>query len=173
MKIKKIILLFLFLITASMYSQNMKEGFTYLETGKYEQAETFFKVILKSYPKNKTARLCYGRAIGLNGNAEKAVSLFINLLKDFPTDFEVKLNYAESLLWNKKYKKAKKYYKTLLEENNKSFPTLLGYANTLSNLKEYDKAIIYVDKALTVLPKNKNALISKKYMRLGLANNKV
>ncbi|WP_422091491.1 tetratricopeptide repeat protein [Tenacibaculum ovolyticum] len=173
MKIKKIILLFLLLITASMYSQNMKEGFTYLETGKYKQAETFFIDVLKSYPNNKTARLCYGRAVGLNGNAEKAVSLFTNLLKDFPTDFEVKLNYAESLLWNKKYKKAKKYYKTLLEENNKSFPTLLGYANTLSNLKDYDNAIIYVDKALTVLPKNKNALISKKYMRLGLANNKV
>jgi tetratricopeptide (TPR) repeat protein len=173
MRLKNITPLLLFFISTCLHSQDMKEGFTYLETGKYKQAETFFKVILKSHPTNKTARLCYGRAIGLNGDAKKAVSLFTNLLNDFPTDFEVKLNYAESLLWNKNYIKAKKYYKTLLKENNKSFPTLLGYANTLSNLKDYNNAIIYVNKALTVIPKNKNALISKKYMRLGLANNKV
>jgi Tfp pilus assembly protein PilF len=155
------------------FSQNMKEGFTYLETGKYLEAETFFKDVLKTYPNNKTARLCYGRAIGLNGNSKKAVALFTNLLNDFPTDFEVKLNFAESLLWNKEYSAAKGYYQKLLLENNKSFPALLGYANTLSNLKEYKNALINVDKALLVLPGNQNALVSKKYMRLGLANDKV
>ena len=40
-------------------------------------------------------------------------------------------------------------------------------------LKSLGTAIVYVDKALTVLPKNKNALISKKYMRLGLANDEM
>ena len=173
MKIKNVILLLLFLTTTCMYSQNMKEGFTFLETGKYKQAETFFKTTLKSYPTNKTARICYGRAVGLNGDANKSVKLFTALLKDFPTDFEIKLNYAESLLWDKKYAKAEKYYKNLLKENDKSFPTLLGYANTLSNLKKYDQAIDYVNKALVVIPKNPNALISKKYMHLGLANDKV
>ncbi len=154
-------------------SQNMQEGFTYLETGKYPKAETFFNDILKTYPKNKTARLCYGRAVGLNGNSEKAVTLFTALLNDFPTDFEVKLNYAEALLWNKKYTKAEAYYQKLLDENDKSFPALLGYANTLSNLKKYKNALVYVDKALVVLPGNQNALVSKKYMRLGLANEEV
>ncbi|CAM1365586.1 conserved exported protein of unknown function [Tenacibaculum soleae] len=173
MKIKNVTLLLLFLTTTYMYSQNMKEGFTFLETGKYQKAETFFKKILRSYPTNKTARLCYGRAVGLNGDANKSVKLFTALLKDFPTDFEVKLNYAESLLWYKKYVKAEKYYKNLLKEDAKSFPTLLGYANTLSNLKKYDQALDYVNKALVIIPKNLNALTSKKYMRLGLANNKV
>jgi len=151
----------------------MKEGFTYLETGKYKEAESFFKKTLKTYPTNKTARLCYGRAIGLNGKAIEAVKLFTNLLKDYPTDFEVKLNYAESLLWSKNYPDAKVYYQTLLKENDKSFAALLGYANTLSNLKEFEDALITVDKALVVLPGNPNALVSKKYMRLGLANTKV
>jgi Flp pilus assembly protein TadD len=151
----------------------MKEGFTYLETGKYKAAESFFKETLKAYPTNKTARLCYGRAIGLNGKADEAVKLFTNLLKDYPTDFEVKLNYAESLLWSKNYPDAKIYYQTLLKENDKSFAALLGYANTLSNLKEFENALITVDKALEVLPGNPNALVSKKYMRLGLANTKV
>ena len=173
MKFKCIITLLLFFITTNIYSQNMKEGFTFLETGKYQQAETFFKVILKSFPADKTARLCYGRAVGLNGNSNKSVILFTNLLNDFPTDFEVKLNYAESLLWDKKYTKAEKYYEKLLKENDKSFPALLGYANTLSNLKKYDNAIIYVNKALVVMPNNQNALVSKKYMRLGLADNEI
>ncbi len=144
-----------------------------METGKYKQAEIFFKEILKEYPTNKTARLCYGRAIGLNGKSKDAVKLFTKLLKDYPKDFEVKLNYAESLLWNKNYTEAKVFYEKLIKENDKSFPALLGYANTLSNLKKYEDALFYVDKALAVLPGNANALVSKKYMRLGLANTKV
>ncbi|PQJ72602.1 tetratricopeptide repeat protein [Polaribacter butkevichii] len=166
-------LIFFLFFSLQGFSQDMKEGFTYLETGKYQQAEVFFKDVLKEYPTNKTARLCYGRAIGLNGKATAAVTLFTNLLKDYPTDFEVKLNYAESLLWSKNYPDAKVYYQTLLKENDKSFAALLGYANTLSNLKEFEDALINVDKALEVLPGNPNALVSKKYMRLGLANKKV
>ena len=148
----------------------MNEGFTYLETGKYKQAETFFENILITYPKNKTAKLCYGRALGLNGNGERAAAIFINLLERYPQDFEIKLNYAESLLWNENYNKAKDYYKNLLEENPNSFPALLGYANTLSNLKFFNEALEFIDKALLTSPGNLNALTSKKYINLGYAN---
>ena len=148
----------------------MNEGFTYLETGKYKQAETFFENILITYPKNKTAKLCYGRALGLNGNGERATTIFINLLERYPQDFEIKLNYAESLLWNENYNKAKDYYKNLLEENPNSFPALLGYANTLSNLKFFNEALEFIDKALLTSPGNLNALTSKKYINLGYAN---
>ncbi|MCG1036563.1 tetratricopeptide repeat protein [Polaribacter sargassicola] len=173
MKLLYSTLFFFLFFSLQVFGQNMKEGFTYLETGKYQKAEIFFEDILKEYPTNKTAILCYGRAVGLNGDATKATSIFTDLLKDYPTDFEVKLNYAESLLWGKNYPKAKLYYQTLLKENNKSFAALLGYANTLSNLKEFEEALINVDKALVVIPGNPNALVSKKYMRLGLANLKV
>jgi tetratricopeptide (TPR) repeat protein len=148
----------------------MKEGFTYLETGKHKQAETFFENILITYPKNKTAKLCYGRALGLNGNGERATAIFINLLERYPQDFEIKLNYAESLLWNENYHKAKSYYKNLLEEKPNSFPALLGYANTLSNLKFFNEALEFIDKALLTSPGNLNALTSKKYINLGYAN---
>ena len=172
MKLKSILLLTLLLTVVFSYAQDMQEGFTYLETGKYAKAETFFKTILKEYPNNKTARLCYGRAIGLNGKPEAANTLFTNLLADHPDDFEVKLNYGESLLWNSDFPKAKTYFKGLINEDPKSFPALLSYANTLSNLKEYEDALKYVDKALDVLPGNPNALTSKKYMYLGYAYQK-
>ncbi|KJD33700.1 hypothetical protein PW52_13820 [Tamlana sedimentorum] len=172
MNIKKsLICLILFLVNYT-YSQNMQEGFNYLERGNYKEAETFFKNILNDYPSNKTARLCYGRAVGLNGKADKAELLFIDLLNDFPNDFEVKLNYGESLLWNKKFKPAKAFFKTLITEDPKSFPALLSYANTLSNLKEYPDALNYVNKALEVSPGNPNALTSKKYIYLGYAYQK-
>ena len=173
MRLKYFSLCLFFFASLNIISQEMEEGFKYLETGKYKKAEFFFKEILKTHPKNKTARLCYGRAVGLIGASEKAVQLFTRLLQDYPSDFEVKLNYAESLLWNRNFLKAKGYYEKLIKENKTSFSLLLGYANTLSNLKEFTNALIYVDKALTILPENQNALVSKKYMRLGLANEKV
>ncbi len=158
------------LYVISLNAQDMKKGFNYLETGAYAEAESYFSKILIEYPNNKTANLCYGRAVGLNGNSKKAVAIFTNLLDIHPNDYEIKLNYAESLLWNKEYAKAKPFYKALIVENSQSFPALLGYANTLSNLKEYDTALEYVDKALKVSPGNNNALVSKKYIRLGYAN---
>tara|TARA_B110000046_G_scaffold137098_1_gene143358 strand:- start:12808 stop:14805 length:1998 start_codon:yes stop_codon:yes gene_type:complete len=148
----------------------MEKGFAYLETGKYKKAATFFNKIIASYPKNKTAKICYGRALGLGGKTEVAMLIFSDLLKKHPQDFEIKLNYAESLLWHKKYQKATGYYKKLVKKAPQSFPALLGYANTLSNLKVFDQALLYVNKALLVSPENLNALTSKKYINLGFAN---
>ncbi|MCL5128187.1 tetratricopeptide repeat protein [Algibacter sp. L4_22] len=169
MLFKKLLLLLALFISSLTYAQDMKEGFTYLETGKYAKAETFFEIILKDYPDNKTAKLCYGRAVGLLGESDKAVNIFTELLSLYPNDFEIKLNYAESLLWDKNYTDAKAFYEILIKEDSKSFPALLGYANTLSNLKLYQEALTYVNKALEVLPGNQNALTSKKYIYLGYA----
>ncbi len=156
-------------VVCNATAQNMQEGFSYLESGQYAKAEQFFTIILKDYPNNKTARLCYGRAIGLNGKAEAAQKLFTELLKDYPNDFEVKLNYGESLLWNANFREAKTYYAALVSEDPNSFAALLGYANTLSNLKAYEEALTYVNKALEVSPGNPNAMTSKKYIYLGYA----
>jgi len=162
-----IVLLFLGIYS---HSQEMQTGFTYLETGQYQKAERFFETVLQEYPSNKTARLCYGRAIGLQGKTINAKALFTSLKSDYPTDFEVALNYAESLLWNNDYEEARTFYTTLLEQQSDSFSALLGYANTLSNLKAYDEALQYVNKALKIQPDNSNALISRKYIRLGKAS---
>ena len=172
MKIMRLKLYFIipFLLFSSLlFAQNMQEGFTYLETGKYNKAEIFFKDILNQFPNNKTAKLCYGRAIGLNGKPEEALDIFTQLTKDYTNDFEIKLNYGEALLWNKNFASAKSYFSNLIKEQPNSFPALLSYANTLSNLKEYEQAITYVNKALEVEVNNPNALTSKKYIYLGYA----
>ncbi len=159
----------LFLITLFSYGQDMNEGFSMLEKGDFSKAAIFFEPIVKEHPENKTAVLCYGRAIGLSGNAQKATNLYSKFLEKNPNDYEVKLNYAESLLWGKNFKEAQGYYKGLVQENEGNFVALLGYANTLSNLKLYEEALINVNKALEVTPGNEGALISKKYIHLGYA----
>lgn len=166
---KILVVLFLFSNTL-FFAQQMQEGFTYLETGKYQKAASFFKEVLKGYPKNKTAKLCYGRAVGLLGDSEQAVTIFTALKKQYPTDFEIKLNYAEALLWDKQFKVAESFYENLVTEDALSFPAVLGYANTLSNLKKYPSALENVNAALELQKGNKNALNSRKYIRLGYAN---
>ena len=153
----------------SLSAQDMGQGFNYLESGEYNEAERFFANVLKDYPDNKTARLCYGRAVGLSGNPKEAVRLFTALLKDYPDDFEVKLNYAESLLWEGNFSEAESYYKKLIKEKPNSFSAVLGYANGLSNLKKYSEALIWVNNALAIQKNNQNALISRKFIRLGYA----
>jgi tetratricopeptide (TPR) repeat protein len=174
MKLMNKAVLFLLLTTCAIgTAQDMNKEFSNLEKGEFDKAEVFFENILKDYPENKTARLCYARAIGLNNQAEKALVLFTTLKKDNPGDLEIELNYAEALLWNKKFDAAKTFYSGLVERNPTNFVAHLGYANTLSNLKEYKDALFYVNKALVLSPANPGALISRKYIKLGYANEKV
>ncbi|TAF70611.1 MAG: hypothetical protein EAZ58_05305 [Flavobacterium sp.] len=166
-------LILLLLIPALQFSQDMQTGFSNLEKGEFDQAEIFFNTILKEYPQNKTARLCYARAVGLNKDPQKALVLFTTLRAEFPEDLEIKLNYAESLLWNKKFDDAKLFYKVLVTDYETNFVAHLGFANTLSNLKEYHEALNQVNRALEISPDNQGALISRKYIKLGYANDKI
>lgn len=168
--IRKVV--FLFLITTSILraQSDMSKGFEMLEKGSFQEAELFFNEYLKTDPSNKTAKLCYGRAVGLSGEPKKAKKIFSELLKEYPGDFEIEINYNESYLWAKEYKQAKPLYIELVEKHPKQFGAVLGYANTLSNLKEFKSAISWVEKALVLKPDNGSAKTSRKYMRLGYAN---
>ena len=79
---KTVTLIIVFLLSTTAYAQDMSEGFTLLETGKYLEAQTFFANILTTHPDNKTARLCYGRSLGLNGDSATARTLFTELKED-------------------------------------------------------------------------------------------
>jgi tetratricopeptide (TPR) repeat protein len=115
--------------------------------------------------------LCYARAIGLNNQADKALDNFIQL-KEYPGDLEIELNYAEALLWNKKFTEAKTFYSELVERNPTNFVAHLGYANTLSNLKEFKDALL-CKQSISAFSCESRRLISRKYIKLGYANEKV
>ncbi|MFS4455979.1 tetratricopeptide repeat protein [Maribacter sp. 2304DJ31-5] len=148
----------------------MKKGFLFLESGRFSDAELFFKSYLDTDPSNKTAQICYGRAVGLNGRPQKANVLFAELLQTHPNDLEIRINYNESFLWNGEYEIAKPLYAKLVADHPGNFGAALGYANTLSNLKAYKEALQWIEKALEIRPGNQNARLSRKYIRLGYAN---
>lgn len=169
MKLK--ITTFFFLITTLICAQeDINKGFQLLEKGDFQKAEVFFENYLKQDPDNKTAKLCYGRAVGLSGEPDKANKLFLDLLEEYPGDFEIQINYNESFLWDKKFKEAKPLYKDLVEKYPTNFGAVLGYANTLSNLKEYPQALKIVNDAINIEPENPSAKVSRKYIKLGYAN---
>lgn len=163
-----IILLFTF--TGVLAQQDMQTGFKFLENGQFGEAAVFFKNYLAKDPENRTALICYGRAIGLTGDITGARKIFSDLEKRFPGDFEVNLNIAEAFMWGKSYPEAKGLYRKLLEQHPESFPVNLGLGNAFSSLLQYDSALYFINRALTIQAGNANANISLKYTRLGLAD---
>ena len=166
----KIIALFFLLSFTVQAQQSMQKGFELLENGNFADAEDFFDSYLKLDATNKTAQICYGRAVGLNGTPDRANSLFANLVQEYPNDYEVAINYNESFLWAGKYEEAKPLYKKMVADYPNEFGALLGYANTLSNLKEFKAALYWVNKAIALKPDNEGAKVSRKYIKLGYAN---
>lgn len=169
-----LISLALFFLTAVFplagHSQEMGPGFQLLETGEFEQATIFFKDILNQYPTNKTALICYGRALGLSGEAADALQIFDGLAVKYPGDQEVLLNKAEAHLWLKEPQFALATYSEILEQDDRSFNALLGTANSLSMDMKYAEAHAMVMRAVEVDSTNKQALLSQKFIRLAYAN---
>lgn len=163
------VFLYLFISTGITGQSPMQKGFDMLEIGSFLDAKEFFKDYLESNPSDKTAQLCYARALGLSGQAQKSTELFNDMLIEYPDDLEIKLNYAESLLWQNLYPKAKLAYEEILQDHPNNFVALLGGANTYSNLKEYLTAELLINRALSVVPDDAGALNSKKFILLGLA----
>ena len=156
-------------ISATAVSQDYTTGFKMLEVGQFDEARVFFKNQIDLGNDDVTAQLCYGRALGLSGGTEEANKLFEKLVDENPENYELKLNYAESYMWGKQYQDARHLYVQLVAQDSTSFPAVLGYANALSSLKEYEAAAANVEKALIIKVNNPNALVSKKYITMGLA----
>jgi tetratricopeptide (TPR) repeat protein len=160
-----------FFLPLLLWAQNpMNKGFQLLEKNQYQEAEQFFETILETEPKNKTARICYGRALGLGGQVEPAYQIFQQLEQDYPGDTEVLLNLAESLMWQQSFVAASQLYTELLQKDSLLFTALLGNANAHAAQKKYPQALSLIENALQVDPGNGSARISRKYILLGAAD---
>ena len=143
--------IFFLLLAEFCYSQNsINKGFNLLETGKFSEAEVFFENFIKKDSLNKTAKLCYGRAVGLNGNPQRAKEIFEELLIEEPKNLEFLINYTEAFLWNKEYQTALPKYHQLDNEYPDNAIVKLGLANTNSNLKKYDIAITNYNRGIEI-----------------------
>lgn len=146
----------------------MEEGFAFLENSEFDKAETFFNSILRSYPNNITANICYGRAIGLKGEKEQALRHFEKLHEKEPDHYEIGLNLAEAMMWSEHYVNAAELYKTLYFKDPSNFVVNQGRANVFAALKKNHEALYFIKQALHIQPGNKGARLSEKYIRLAL-----
>ncbi len=167
---KYFLFLFLLFFEAQISAQDFSVGFEYLETGAFADAENYFENQLLEFPDNKTARLCYARAIGLNGRPSLSTQLFSDLQTDYPNDYEINLNHAESLIWDKNLDNALISYRKLVIEKPDNKIAKLGLANTLSGLKIYEEAYEIISTLSYEEPDFEAAKISEKYIALGFAD---
>lgn len=135
------LVILLFLGPSVILGQDFSEGFQMLNSGNYEQAEDYFEGVLKEFPKNKTANICFGRAIGLKGKSKKALTFFEDLLLEYPDDVEVNLNLAEAYLWNKKPSQAIQIYHQLQHSGENGYPVIIGLTNSYALSGDYALAI--------------------------------
>ncbi len=147
----------------------LEKGYRLLESGDYAQAKSFFKAYLNQDPQNFSARICYGRALGIGEDPQASHRWFLEMEEEYPANLEVLLNLSESYLWKKDYEGALDKYQQLITDHPGNFNAWLGYANTLSNLKHYPDALGAIQGALDLSPDHPAALTSLKYIRLGQA----
>jgi len=170
MKLHVKMLFILLTLPAFLVAQmSMDAGFQLLEQGDFAEAEDFFSAVLDKESDNRTAKICYGRAVGLNGRPAKALSIFTELDKQFPNNLEVLLNIAESYMWDKRYVDAEKLYNQLLKQDALNFTANLGAANAYAGRKDYLNALPLIERALSIQPGNPSAMVSKKFILLGIA----
>ncbi|NNF36172.1 MAG: tetratricopeptide repeat protein [Saprospiraceae bacterium] len=169
MKVVLSLVIIISLAITSTAQVNMNNGFQLLENGQFSEAEIYFSEILDNHPGNKTAQLCYGRAVGLSGAPNQAIYHFQQMEKEYPGDIEIRLNKAEAYLWADRSGEALVFFNDLYQTDSTNFAIVLGYANSLSIEKKYQEALDMIDRAL-YLNHNDQALISKKYILLGLTD---
>ena len=127
--------------TVLLAQEKLKEGFLMLESGNYEAAKVFFADTSLPESYARTAKICYGRALGLGGNAAAALSIFRELALAYPSDHEISLNLAEAMLWNEDYEEAIVTYQSLLDENPTSFVANYGMANANAAINNDELAL--------------------------------
>ena len=71
------------------------------------------------------------------------------------------LEKASQLSEDEKYTRALKCYKNILQIESDNIGVIIDYGVTLQNLGHYNQALTMYDKALSLQPKNMNALINR------------
>ena len=112
-----------------------------LESGEYHDAKSFFQEVLEKNSENKTANICFGRALGLSGSPAEALALFYQLSERHPGDQEVNLNLAEAYLWNDNASEASQLYSAIIDSDPSSVSGHIGLANSQAKMRDYKAAL--------------------------------
>jgi len=161
--LKKIIAIFLSsCLHFSSYCQEsqMQEGYELLDAGQYSEAELFFEKVLLLDSENKTANICYNRALGLGGGSHLALTNFLVLEQKFIGDKEILYNIAEAYMWVDNFDAAANIYEQLIGKEPESFLAHYGYANAQAAMFSMEVARTHITIAIKLKPDDEQAKLS-------------
>lgn len=111
---KRLLIFILFIVIGTMLigcssvdvEQMMDQAESYIEEGKYEQAEKSFKKVLKKEPDNLNAKLGTANTNILLGNIEDALAMYEDILEEEPQCYEAYLGIADIYITQERYEEA-------------------------------------------------------------------
>lgn len=137
MKIINTLITILILSITAAQGQDHTMGISLMDKGEYADASTFFKNQIVEYPDDLTAKICYYRSIGLDGDIAESMKGFQNLSKELPGNEDILLNLAEAHLWSNQAEEAMTIYKKIKNQNSTSKKADLGIALANAKIENY------------------------------------
>ena len=129
-----------------------KQATTLLDRGLYDEAEGYFREVLRLWPEHPGALNNLGTAVWRQGRIHEAEEFHRRALVLDHNDFAI-LNNLGNVLWEQgRLDEAVRYYRQAIELRPDSPQALMNFGVTLSDLGEFDEAMHWMRESIRLLP---------------------
>ena len=133
-------------------SQVLQQATIAHNEGKIQEAESFYRTILKTQPKHADANHNLGLIIASKKNSSDSVSLFKIAVEVNPNIEQFWISYTTALINEKHFKEAEINFKKLLELKPGFAIAHNNFGVLLQNLGRYDESEVSIRKAIELNP---------------------
>jgi Flp pilus assembly protein TadD len=129
-----------------------KQATALSDSGLYDEAEGYFREVLRLWPDHPGALNNLGTAICRQGRIQEAEEFHRRALVLDPDDFAI-LNNLGNVLWEQgRLDEAVRYYRQAVHRRPDSPEALMNFGVTLSDLGEFDEALQWIRGSLRLQP---------------------
>jgi len=143
--------------TEILFSQGLSAYFF----GDYEEAISFFELVLKKNPNHIDALINMGNALNALKKYEEALSYYEKVIEIEPSNESGLGNKGMILATLGLYDEANSFFDKVLEINPNDAIALSNKGFVLLNLEQPEEALTYLDKSLAIEPGDFNALVNR------------
>jgi tetratricopeptide (TPR) repeat protein len=129
-----------------------KQATTLLDRGLYDEAEGYFREVLRLWPDHPGTLNNLGTAVWRQGRIHEAEELHRHALDRSPNDYAI-LNNLGNILWKQgRLDEAVPWYRQAVQLRPDSPEALMNLGVTLSDLGEFDEALRWIRESLRLQP---------------------
>ena len=129
-----------------------KQATALLDRGLYDEAEGYFREVLRLWPDHPGALNNLGTAVWRQGRIHEAEDFHRRALVLDPNDHAI-LNNLGNILWEQgRLDEAVRYYRQAIQLRPDSPEALMNFGVTLSDLGEFDEALHWIRESLRLQP---------------------